>query len=359
MKLLYGVVGEGMGHAMRSSVVLDHLHAAGHEVRILVSGRAAQYLEKRHPGQVIPITGLTMSYEDNVVKKRRTLLENLKSAVDVPENVRAYLSLGDFQPDAVISDFESVAYIFARGEKIPVISLDNMQIIARCHHDAAVLDDMASFLLAKGIVKLKLPRANAYLITTFFYPPIKKERTSLHPPLLRKVILDAKPNTARGEHVLVYQSGSSHDSLIDVLRAVDAPFYVYGLRRDVEAPLEDGNLTHFPFSETRFIEHLATARAVIAGGGFTLMGEAIFFQKPMLSVPLVGQFEQTLNAAYLERLGYGARADHIDVAGVRRFLERTDEYGDALASFAHDHNAGLLAALDAALIAGVEEGPRF
>jgi len=32
MKILYGVVGEGMGHAIRSRVVLDHLLATGHEV---------------------------------------------------------------------------------------------------------------------------------------------------------------------------------------------------------------------------------------------------------------------------------------------------------------------------------------
>ena len=38
MKILYGVVGEGMGHAMRSRVVLEHLVAQGHEVEIMASG---------------------------------------------------------------------------------------------------------------------------------------------------------------------------------------------------------------------------------------------------------------------------------------------------------------------------------
>ena len=33
MKILYGVVGEGMGHAMRSRVVLEHLVGQGHEMR--------------------------------------------------------------------------------------------------------------------------------------------------------------------------------------------------------------------------------------------------------------------------------------------------------------------------------------
>ena len=41
MRILYGVVGEGMGHAMRSRVVLEHLFGQGHEVEIMVSGRAS------------------------------------------------------------------------------------------------------------------------------------------------------------------------------------------------------------------------------------------------------------------------------------------------------------------------------
>ena len=39
MRILYGVVGEGMGHATRSSVLLEHL-TKQHEVHVVVSGRA-------------------------------------------------------------------------------------------------------------------------------------------------------------------------------------------------------------------------------------------------------------------------------------------------------------------------------
>jgi nicotinate phosphoribosyltransferase len=38
MKILYGVVGEGMGHATRSKVTIEHLIAKGHSVKIVVSG---------------------------------------------------------------------------------------------------------------------------------------------------------------------------------------------------------------------------------------------------------------------------------------------------------------------------------
>lgn len=360
MRVLYGVVGEGMGHAMRSGVILEHLTAAGHDMRIVGSGRAERYLEQRHPDLVTRITGLTMVYEDNVVKKRKTAFENIKAIRGVPENIRAYAKMTrDFSPDVVVSDFESWTYWFARGQGVPVISIDNMQVIPRCHHDADVLEgSMKDFLLTKNIVRAKLPRCNSYLVTTFFYPPVKRERTTLHPPILRKNILDAKARVSRGEHVLVYQSGTSHDRLLEELRRVDAPFRVYGLKRDLTEDLVEGNITHRPFSETTFIDDLASARGVLAGGGFTLMGEAVFLGKPMLAVPLEGQFEQVLNAAYLEKLAYGERADHLTSDTVERFLERSDEYAANLAAFEHDDNAGVFARLDAAMTEAVAEGAR-
>jgi uncharacterized protein (TIGR00661 family) len=360
MRIMYGVVGEGMGHAMRSIVLLEELTRRGHEVRIVGSGRAAEYLEKRFPGTVTTITGLTMVYEDNVVKKLKTAFKNLKAAAGIPENFLHYAELArSFSPEVVVSDFESFTYWFARGQRIPVVSVDNMQIIARCRHDKEVLaGERGAYLLAKSIVKAKLPRCNAYLITTFFYPPPKKKRTTLHPPVLRKVILDAKARVKTGDHVLVYQSGTSHDTLIDELKRIEVPFKVYGLRRGIQAEEQDGNLIHCPFSEDKFIDDLATCKAVIAGGGFTLMGEAVYLGKPMLSVPLGGQFEQTLNASYLAKLGYGERVDHLSQKKVEKFLARAPRYAETLSSFEHDGNTGLLEQLGRSLDQAVAEGSR-
>lgn len=360
MRVLYGVVGEGMGHATRSAVILESLVARGHDVRIVVSGRAADYLEARHPDLVTRITGLTMVYEDNVVRKMKTAFENLKAARGLPDNLSKFLQMTrDFVPDVVVSDFESWTYTFAKSRNAPIISIDNMQVIARCHHDEEIIGrEKADFLLAKRIVRAKLPRCNRYLITTFFYPPTKRPRTTLHPPILRTSILNAKASAAVGEHVLVYQSGTSHDTLIDELKKVPVPFMVYGLKRDLSAPETDGNITHCPFSEEGFIHHLATARAVIAGGGFTLMGEAVFLGKPMLAVPLVGQFEQVLNANYLEALGYGQRATKITAEGVQAFLQKADGYAQNLESFEHDGNVGVFNALEQAMHDAVQEGAR-
>jgi uncharacterized protein (TIGR00661 family) len=358
MKILYGVVGEGMGHAMRSAVVLQGLFAQGHDVRIAVSGRAADYLQARHPESVIRITGLSLVYRDNMVSITRSALRNLRAITGLPGNFRRYLETArDFQPDVVISDFESWTYWFARGQHIPVLSVDNMQIISRCRHDDEIVHaDLRAFLLAKGIVRGKLPACNAYLITSFFYPPLKKESTTLHPPILRDAVLRRKATASVGDHVLVYQTGTSHDELVSELIASELPCRVYGLRRDLKEDLEVSNLSFRPFSEERFLDDLASARAVVLGGGFTLMGEALYLGKPMLSIPVRGQFEQILNARYLEKLGYGMWGRQATAQLVRELYERAPDFRKELSKFEHDENRGFFEELDRQMHAAVEEG---
>lgn len=346
-----------MGHAMRSAVVLEGLFARGHEVRIAVSGRAADYLEARYPDAVIRITGLSLAYRDNMVSIVQSALQNLRAVTGLPRNVRRYLETArDFQPDVVISDFESWTYWFARGQSIPVVSVDNMQVISRCQIDDEIVSaDLRAFLLAKGIVRGKLPRCNAYLITSFFYPPIKKDRTTLHPPILREAVSKRRGATSVGDHILVYQTGTSHDELVDQMIASGLPCRVYGLRRDLKEDLQLANLSFRPFSEGRFLDDLASARAVVVGGGFTVIGEAICLGKPMLSVPVAGQFEQILNARYVEQLGYGIWARKVSAEALTDLYERAPDFRRELETFEHDDNRGFFAQLDQTMRDAIEE----
>jgi len=359
MRILYGVVGEGMGHATRSATVLRHLLAAGHEIEIVVSGRAHAFLQRRFPSvKVHEIAGLSMIYRDNRVRRGRTFWDFLKKVPAFTENFETFTKIAEsFRPQLVVSDFESFAYYYAKRYDLPVISIDNMQIINRCEHDQLEIPDAlrSSFRMAKTVVKTKLPRCDHYLITTFFFPPIRKKRTSLHPPILRDEILAAKP-TVR-DHVLVYQTSDSFSALLPTLERLPGRFLVYGLLKgkpgEVIADEVRGNVTLKGFSEQGFVDDLASARAVLAGGGFSLMGEAVQLAKPMLSVPLEGQFEQTLNALYLEKLGWGEYHTKLDEDRIAAFLYKAPRYAGNLAAYPHrdDHNRQLLAKLDEVMAA--------
>jgi uncharacterized protein (TIGR00661 family) len=341
---------------MRSRVILDRLTQA-HDVQVMASNRAYEFLRKRYAG-VNRIWGLTLAYEDNEVQKRLTLIENATAALTgLPENVGSYFDmLRKFQPELVISDFESWTYFYGKAHRLPIIDIDNMQIINRCTHDPELLRGHERDLaLTKAIVKSKLPFSNHYVISTFFYPPVRKPRTTLVPPILRPEIIAARPQVRRGDHLLVYQTSDTNTTLAEVLRATGLECRIYGARRQITAEQVEGNLRYRPFSEAGFVEDLATSRGVLAGGGFTLMGEAVYLRKPMLAIPVAGQFEQVLNGLYLEKLGYGQTAPELTADVVKRFVPAIPSCEDALSRYEQSGNERVFEVLDG-LIARAASG---
>ena len=218
-------------------------------MQVVVSGRAYDYLKQRASESlaVKKIWGYSIVYEDNEVQNFKTLLANVKGAVKGwPQNVRAYFDLAEkFQPDVVISDFESWSYLF--GEEPPAAGA-----LARQHADhrpvhAPARDPRglgAEFQLTKAIVKAKVAGAAHYYITTFFYPPTRKPDTTLHPPILRPEILAARPGP--GEHLLVYQTSTSNAALPEILARSGLECRIYGLRRDLKADVREGQLLYRP-----------------------------------------------------------------------------------------------------------------
>ena len=69
----------------------------------------------------------------------------------------------------------------------------------------------------------------------------------------------------------------------------------------------------------------------------------------MLALPLAGQFEQEMNARYLERMAFGTAADSLDEPSLERFLEREPVHEEALAGYGQDGNVETLEAVEQAI----------
>ena len=337
-----------MGHATRSAVVLEHLLASGHELKIVVSGKARGFLRERFAGRdriaVEEIHGLTLRYFGNKLSRTRSLFGNLKTAPKaVMKNVEVYRRVAEerFRPQLVVSDFESWAALYGLNRRVPVVSIDNIQSLNRLRHHKSIRKGKGfDFHLARMAVKMKVPGAYHYLITSFFFPRVRKKYTTLVPPILRPEVLDAVREP--GDHVVVYQRAVAEKDLLSMLRHLPFEFRIYGTEREAV----EGNLRLRSFSPAGFLDDLRTAKAVISGGGFSLISEAVSLGVPLLSLPIEGQYEQELNARYLERLGYGARVKKLAPETISDFLGRTDEIAKALSGYRRRDNGMLFACLD-------------
>jgi uncharacterized protein (TIGR00661 family) len=348
VKILYGVNGEGMGHATRSEVVIGAL-LGEHDVRVMASGAAFRYLEGRL-GHVSEIFGPSFAMDHGEIRRWASVTHTMAAARrELPGSVRRWIgAVQEWRPDVVVTDFEPLSGIYARSAHVPLVCVDNIHMIDRCRHDDEIVDGAREdFRLARAVTRAMVPTAGDYVITTFFRPPLLRGRTVLVPPIVRPAIVAARPQ--RGGHLLVYSGGS--DALIDALRECGAACRVYGMRDGPEVGTTDGAIEYRARSVDGFLDDLVTARGVITGGGFSLLSEAVYLGKPVLSIPLRGQFEQLMNARYLQREGFGLCAPAIDAPALAAFIERLDVYHDQLEGYMQDGNVEALAAIEARVTA--------
>ncbi|MCA9566933.1 MAG: hypothetical protein KC656_03785, partial [Myxococcales bacterium] len=230
MRVLYGVAGEGLGHAMRSQVVLRHLVDAGHDVRVVTSGRAAEVLSARG-FDVEPIRGLSLTCRRGGVARTRSLASFLAASPSMAgHNQRVFRAVMEaYDPEVCISDFDSFAHAVGLWAGRPVLSLDHQHVIDRFHHPRDLR--VRHLHVARALVSAKLPGCERYVVTSFYAPrarPALAANTSLVGPILREPVraLEAR----RGDHVLVYQSAHGDPGLLAALAAMpDVPFRVYGV----------------------------------------------------------------------------------------------------------------------------------
>ena len=334
--VFYTVCGEGMGHAIRSSVILEEIQD-DYDIHIFSSDRAYEYLKSKFKN-VHEIGGFNTVYENNKVSNKKTLYQAMKNN---PKNLKdGYMNLyklaSRLRPDVIVTDFELYGSMVSKLLKIPLIGLDNIHMITQTKIDYPPRHQRA-MLKAKTIIKGYVMLPKIHILTSFFYPKIKpKKRAVLYPPVLRKSILELEPTNE--DHILVYQTSENSLELIEQLKSIDEHFIVYGFDKKEK----EENLTFRKFNESQFYEDIASAKAVVANGGFTLISEAIHLKKPVYSIPAKGNFEQILNGFYVEKLGYGKYSESMNLNKINSFLNNLDIYQDKLNKVKKTNNDGII-----------------
>ena len=335
--VFYSVCGEGMGHAIRTGVIVDRLKEK-YDVYIFSSDRAYKYLKSKFDN-VYEIGGFNTVYSNNKVRNLKTLSDALKKN---PTNMKIgyetlYRKAAQLKPDVIVTDFEIYATTVAKLRGIPLISLDNIHMITQTKIDYPK-NHIGEMLTAKGVIKTYVVKPKVHILTSFFYPKIKPGKNAvIYPPIIREDILKLEPT--HGDHIIVYQTSRESKRLVQNLKSIkDEQFIVYGFNVNKT----DCNLTYKKFNEDKFYEDLASSKAVICNGGFTFITEAIHLKKPIYSVPAIGNFEQTLNGFYVQKLGYGEYHENMSPKKVEGFLKRLPKYEKRLAKVKKTNNDGIV-----------------
>jgi uncharacterized protein (TIGR00661 family) len=339
--ILYGVNGEGSGHSSRAREVITHLEARGHRVHVASFDRGLRNLKDDF--DVTEIDGLRLAYVHNRVRYGKTILRNLAHLPQAARRVRALGRKAEgWDLDLVITDFEPISCHVGHKLNLPIIAIDNQHLLT----DTEITyprEYQSEAAAAKLVTRMMTPRADAYLVISFFKAQVKKKNTFLFPPILRQKVLRTKPTN--GDFVLVYVTSVATE-LTDLLKTVRQRFVCYGFNREGK----DGNLEFRKPGLETFLRDLSGCRAIIANAGFSLISEALYLRKPYLAWPVKRQFEQVFNAHYIDKMGYGAYWDDLNKERVESFLFNLEGYRKNLAIYPRQGNSALLAKVDELIV---------
>ena len=344
-KILYGVAGEGFGHSSRSELFGRRLIEAGHEVMFAASRKSLAYLTPAFGQRVQQVYGLSFYYRDGRVCPMRTLRQNIAGYPRGFATNRRLFSkqVRQFKPDLVISDFEPFSAWWAFRHRVPCLSVDHEHLLT-----LGRLDSEPRYRTERWMAKIVTygyhTFADAYIVLNFFEVPLRGGSSVLAPPVVRPAVLAIPPS--QSEHITVYSTDASEPMRQKVITCLNRferqRFFVYGFNDDAAA----GNCTLKKTSTEGFLRDLASCRGVIATAGFSLLSECLHFNKRMLLMPVQDQYEQIVNAYYVEKLGLGMRTETLTDEAVAAFLDTLDKPTPAGGVILKPDNERVIAAID-------------
>jgi len=325
--VVYALSGEGRGHATRAQTIIEELRAQ-HDIKVYAYGQAADFLApiyratqvevRRIPGLQFHYTGRgSLDYFRTLLSSTPYLLQ-LRSRVD-----GLCLELARDAPALVITDFEPLLPRAARRLGIPFISLDHQHFLTS--YDLSALPARLRYYATclRPWVQLYYRGQAHSIVSSFYEAPLLAARcrdTTRVGVLLRSEILGARPS--HGPHLVAYVRRHVPARFLDALIELGHPVHVYGLGVQTSR----GRVSFHAIDAKRFVDDLASCRALVCTAGNQLVGEALYLGKPVLGLPEAGNFEQAINAHFLQASGMGhTLAMHaIDVPKLKRFLGRVE-----------------------------------
>jgi uncharacterized protein (TIGR00661 family) len=162
------------------------------------------------------------------------------------------------------------------------------------------------------------------IVSSFYFPPLKHTsgRVTQIGVLLRPEILEASMENRN--HVVIYLRRFNFPALLKHLEQCGMEVRIYGLGKHPSYH----NLRFFEIDLFRFVEDLATCRALVSTAGNQLVGESLFLGKPVLAMPEKGNYEQFINAHFLQESnsGMAIEMDRFTPDIVRKFMDNLEFY---------------------------------
>lgn len=334
MKFVFLVQGEGRGHMTQALSFAELIRSQGHELLAVVVGKNERrvipdFFIQKIGAEVIQVSSPNFECDgtDKKILLGKTIRKNLSKLSEFWTSIKQIRAVIDIhEPDVVVNFYEALGgwYRLFFHSKATWWSIGHQYLEAH-----------PEFHFAKGRLLEKILFRLHTRITAFgaqerlalsFLPKEHTNQIRVVPPLLRKEVKQLEIN--QEDFFLAYMVNPGYAEEVMTYAKANPKVKIKAFwdkkeAKEIEFPLP--NLSFHRVNDQTFLEAMAACKGLVCTAGFESVCEAMYLGKPVMMIPVAGQYEQACNALDAEASGAGVASDRFDFEKLAKLSQLNSE----------------------------------
>lgn len=336
MNFLFIVQGEGRGHMTQAISFARLLESNGHQLSGVILGKSKrrdvpEFFEREINAPIHLVESPDFETDENQKKIsiRKTIVKNILKLKTFHKSLKAIDQIVEAEnPDVILNFYDLLGglYNFIYQPKAQFWVIGHQYLIDHPSFKFAPNKPIDKFLFRLNTAITGLGADERLALS--FLPQIHyaNQKVRVVPPLLRPEVKLLTPkkgdfylaymvNPGYAEEVIYFAKANSHLKIKAYWDKKEAA--------ETEHPLP--NLSFHRVHDRKFLQDMANCKGLVCTAGFESVCEANYLGKPVMMIPVAGQYEQACNALDAEASSVGIASADFDFAKLEGLQKKDGE----------------------------------
>jgi uncharacterized protein (TIGR00661 family) len=329
MNFLFIVQGEGRGHMTQAIAFGKLLETNGHRLTGVILGKSKrravpEFFEREInvPIHLVESPNFETDGNQKKVSIRKTILKNSLKWKTFHKSLKAIDQIVEAEnPDVILNFYDLLGglYNFIYRPNALFWVIGHQYLIDHPGFKFAPRRPLDKFLFQLNTAMTSLGADERLALS--FLPQIhfSKQQVRIVPPLLRPEVKALEPKN--GDFYLAYMVNPGYaDEVIHFAKAnPHLKIKAYWDKKEAaETEHRLPNLSFHRVHDKKFLQDMANCKGLVCTAGFESVCEAMYLGKPVMMIPVAGQYEQACNALDAVASGAGIASENFDFAKLER-----------------------------------------